>query len=98
MSVPSGDYNNTAGEASCNYGTLAQYTDSYSMNVPFQGKQISGQYIVPTWSPISYTSLTSPVPNCSGYYNINNAYGKNAGNCNTTYSTTSCGMIPLNRP
>jgi len=92
MSVPNGDYNNySSGGASCNYAALGNYNDGYSMNVRPVGKQSQGSYIVPTWDPISYNSLTGKVPGCSGYYNINNAYGKNAGNCQTTYRTSLCG-------
>lgn len=92
MSVPSGDFNNYAsGGASCAYAPLSQYSGEYSMGVPFQGKVTSGAYVVPTWGAISYDSLTSKVPSCSGYSDINSAYGANAGNCNTTYRTSLCG-------
>lgn len=85
------EYNNSSGGASCNYADLSNYTDGYSMNIAPQGKSISGHYIVPTWDPISYDSLTGKVGSCSGYYNIDNAYGKNAGNCQTTYRSSLCG-------
>jgi hypothetical protein len=92
MSFVSGDYNNySAGGASCSYAALGNYDDGYSMNVPAQGKVTSGAYIVPTWSPISYDSLTSKVPSCSGYSNIDSAYGKDAARCQTTYRTSLCG-------
>jgi hypothetical protein len=86
------DYNNySAGGAACSYSNLSNYTANYSMTVPAQGKVITGQYIVPTWSPIAYDSLTSKVPSCSGYSDITNAYGKDAGSCQTTYRTSLCG-------
>lgn len=92
MSTVSSDYNNyTSGSAACNYAPLGQYSGDYSMGVPFQGKVTSGAYIVPTWSPIGYDSLTTKVPSCVGYSSINNAYGANAGNCQTTYRTSLCG-------
>jgi len=83
--------NNTSSGASCSYAALGNYTADYSLNIAPQGKQINGAYIVPTWSPISYDALTSSVPSCSGYADINQAYGKNAGTCQTTYRTSLCG-------
>lgn len=92
MSVPSSDYvNYSAGAAACSYAALGGYNDGYSMNVPPQGKVTSGSYIVPSWSPISYDSLTNKVPSCSGYADITNAYGKDAARCQTTYRTSLCG-------
>ncbi len=91
MSV-SGDYNNyAAGGSSCSYASLGVYNSEYSMGVAPQGKVSSGQFIVPTWSPISYDALTSRVGNCSGYNSIENAYGKDAASCQTTYRTSLCG-------
>ena len=95
MSVPSGDFNNyAAGGSSCSYASLGAYNSEYSLGVAPQGKVITGQYIVPTWSPISYDSLTARVPSCSGYADITNAYGKDAGSCQTTYRTSLCGSAP----
>lgn len=92
MSHITSDFNNsTAGSAPCNYGMLGAYNAGYSMNVPPQGKVTSGAYIVPTWSPISYDSLTAPIGNCSGYFGIESAYGANAAQCQTTYRTSLCG-------
>lgn len=92
MSVPSSDYvNYSAGGAPCSYAALGTYNDGYSMNIAPQGKQVSGVYIVPTWNPISYDSLTNKVPSCSGYSDIGQAYGKDAGSCQTTYRTSLCG-------
>lgn len=91
MSHVTGDYSNSAGASSCSFATLSGYSGGYSMNVPPQGKVTSGAYIVPSWSPISYDSLTAKVPNCSGYYGIESAYGSNAAQCQTTYRTSLCG-------
>jgi hypothetical protein len=102
MSVPSSDYVNfAAGGSSCSYAPLGAYNADYSMGVPFQGKVTSGQYIVPTWGAIGYDSLSPKVPSCSGYYDINGAYGSNAGSCQTTYRTSLCGNpapIPPPKP
>lgn len=95
MSTVSGDYvNYAAGSASCSYAPLGNYTADYSMGVPVQGKVVTGKYIVPVFEGISYNSLTSEVPSCSGYADINQAYGKGAGNCQTTYRTSLCGSAP----
>lgn len=93
MSVPSGDYSggSSNGQA-CSYGELSHYNDGYSMGVPFQGKVISGNYIVPQYAPISYDSLAPKIPSCSGYGNIESAYGgPSAASCNTTYRSSACG-------
>lgn len=84
----SGDYPNAS--PACAYHTQQTY-NSGSVKVPFQGKVSSGVYIVPTWNAISYDALTAKVPNCSGYADIQNAYGQNAGACQTTYRTSLCG-------
>ena len=92
MSTVSGDYVNlAAGGSSCAYAPLGNYNGEYSMGVPAQGSVSSGSYIVPSWGAIGYDSLTSTVPSCSGYYNITNAYGADAGSCQTTYRTSLCG-------
>lgn len=92
MSTVSSDYvNYAAGSSACSYAPLGKYTGDYSMGVPFQGKLSNGNYIVPTWSAIGYDDLTNKVPNCSGYFDVNSAYGSGAGNCQTTYRTSLCG-------
>lgn len=86
------EYNNSMSSgASCAYANLGNYNDGYSMNVAAQGRVVSGMYAVPAWDPISYDSLTNKVPSCSGYSDINQAYGQDAGNCQTTYRTSVCG-------
>lgn len=85
------DYNNFASGPSCSYANLGNYNDGYSMQVAPQGKTVTGKYIVPTWSPISYDSLSSGAGSCSGYADITNAYGSNAASCQTTYRTSVCG-------
>jgi hypothetical protein len=92
MSTVSSDYvNYSAGGSSCSYAPLGQYSADYSMGVPFQGKLTNGAYVVPTWGAIGYDALTNKVPNCSGYFDVNSAYGADAGNCQTTYRTSLCG-------
>jgi hypothetical protein len=88
----SSDYNHsTSGGPSCAYATSRNYSNGYSMDVPPQGKVITGSYIVPTYDAIGYESLTAKVPNCSGYSDINAAYGKDAAKCQTNYRSSLCG-------
>jgi len=90
--MSSTDYNHsTSGAPSCMYANFYSYNNGYSMDVPPQGKVITGQYIVPTYDAIGYESLTAKVPNCSGYSDINAAYGKDAAKCQTNYRTSLCG-------
>jgi len=85
------DYNNSTSGSRNMYASLNNYSSNYSMDVPPQGKVISGQYIVPTYDAIGYESLTAKVPNPSGYSDINTAYGKDAATCQTNYRTSLCG-------
>jgi len=92
MSTVSSEYvNYSSGSSACSYAPLGQYNGDYSMGVPFQGKVTNGSYVVPTWGGISYDALTNKVPSCSGYFDVNSAYGSDAGNCQTTYRTSLCG-------
>lgn len=99
MSTVSSDYvNYSAGSSACSYAPLGQYNGDYSMGVPFQGKVTSGAYIVPGWGNLGHDSLANKVPNCSGYFDVNSAYGADAGNCQTTYRTSLCGNNPAPAP
>lgn len=87
------EYNNEMSGSSCSYANLGSYNQGYSMNIAPQGKQSSGAYVVPTWSPIGYNDLSGPngVASCSGYGTINDAYSKaKGGKCQTTYTTSLC--------
>jgi hypothetical protein len=42
-------------------------------------------YTVPNYAPIKTTALVYTGNSCSGYPNIMDAYGKDAGNCVTNY-------------
>lgn len=84
--------NYAAGSSACSYAPLGQYNATYSMNnVPFQGTVTSGSYVVPSWSPIGYDALVNQAPSCSGYFDVQSAYGVDAGNCQTNYTTSACG-------
>lgn len=92
MSFVTSDYFKPAsGAPSCSYANLGGYNDGYSMSIAPQGKVTSGMFLVPSFSPITYDSLTAKAPNCTGYFDINQAYGKDAASCQTTYRTSLCG-------
>jgi hypothetical protein len=80
---------NTGG-ASCSYSSLSNYNSGYAMGVPVEGKVVTGKYIVPQWAAPSYADWTAKVPSCSGYADITNAYGADAGKCQTTYRQSIC--------
>ena len=86
--------NNTSGSSSCSYQTLCAYNSNGAM-APVDPKQTVGVYVVPQWGAISNDALThGGAGNCGGYFNIQSAYGANAGKCNTEYATTSCNSCP----
>ena len=89
--MASSDYNNSTSGFRNTYASLNNYSSGYAMDVPPQGKVVSGQYIVPTYDAIEYESLTAKVPSTSGYSDINVAYGKDAAQCQTNYRTSLCG-------
>ena len=89
--MSSSDYNNSSTNSRTMYANLNNYTNGYLMDVPVQGKSITGQYIVPTYDAIGYDSLTFPVQHFSGYADINTAYGQGAATCQTSYRTSLCG-------
>jgi hypothetical protein len=96
--MASSDYNNSTSGFRNTYASLNNYSSGYSMDVPPQGKLITGQYIVPTYDAIGYESLTAKVPNPSGYSDINAAYGKDAATCQTNYRTSLCGGASYSGP
>jgi hypothetical protein len=85
-------YNSSVNGLSCSYATLAHYNNgSAGMRPPVPATTVSGKYIVPTWSAPGYNTLMhNDVPSCSGYFNIQAAYGKDAGSCSTKYVTKLC--------
>jgi hypothetical protein len=75
---------------SCAYSTLATYNTPSGIAVP--RTQVSGRYIVPSFSPPGYSTLTgNSAPGCTGYFNIMKAYGCGPdGSCNQQYVTSLC--------
>jgi hypothetical protein len=87
------EYNNsTVGANACSYANLANYNSNYSLGVPIPLTTTSGSYIVPGYTAPSYSTLTHNMPpTCGGYFNIIQAYGKHAANCDTQYNKVKCG-------
>jgi len=55
-------------------------------------RPVTGKYIVPRYDAISYDALTHGANSgCGGYFNVMQAYGDNAGNCNQRYLSKLCG-------
>ena len=87
------EYNNTTVKgASCSYASLANYNNgSQQMRPPVPATTVSGTYIVPDYQAPGYNTLSHNVgPSCSGYFNIQTAYGNNGGSCGTKYVTKLC--------
>ena len=77
----------------CTYSNLQNYNGyGASTSPPVPASTVRGSYIVPAYGTIGYDTLThgSSMPSCSGYFNIQNAYGSDAGDCNTQYTQSSC--------
>ena len=95
------EYNNsTVGSTPCSYATLGNYTGEHRLHqstlnnasaASTQGSQ--GHYVVPAYGGISYDTLMHGESggSCSGYFNVMNAYGRGAANCNQKYMRSPCG-------
>jgi len=89
----SNEYNNTAvGSSSCAYAKLARYNNgSQGMSPPVPATTVSGVYVVPAYGAPGYNTLNHGAkPSCSGYFNIQTAYGANASTCGTKYVQKLC--------
>ena len=91
---------------SCNHATLSTYNDTSCGSIrpgrghPTQSKSATpGYYTVPTYHASGYDALTHGDKkydsDCkdslgSGFFNITQAYGKNAQNCNQQYHQSPC--------
>ena len=90
------EYNNTANNGlSCSYTTLNRYNNRSSQDInknpPVPATTVSGKYIVPTYSSPGYNTLMhNSAPSCSGYFNIEGAYGSDSKSCSTKYITKEC--------
>lgn len=87
------EYANTAVTGlSCSYARLAAYNQGSQGGPPVPATTVSGVYVVPAYGAAGYNTLTAHgVPSCSGYYNINTAYGPNSGqDCSTKFVQKLC--------
>tara|TARA_Y100000389_G_C17215478_1_gene390652 strand:+ start:310 stop:606 length:297 start_codon:yes stop_codon:yes gene_type:complete len=92
------EYNNSSVGSACSYATLAHYNNSGHMKVPVPQRTsgVSGAYVVPSYGVGShvntYAALThgNKTGSCNGFFNITNAYGQGANNCNTQYQRQLC--------
>jgi hypothetical protein len=89
--------------SACNYTTLGHYNAvnagtmeharaSQSGHSVGPGGTRQGVYVVPVWGAPGYDTLTHgfKAPTCSGHFNISQAYGGNAANCNTRFVERLC--------
>ena len=88
---------NTNLSNSCNYTTLSHYnavTPGTMQHASASSSPVDNQgvYVVPVWGAPGYNSLThgNQAPTCIGHFNISQAYGANAANCNTRFVQRLC--------
>jgi hypothetical protein len=70
-----------------NYNSGGRKKNSGMVGMPtVQATNVIGSYIVPDFGMIGYNALTHGTgPTGNGYFDITDAYGKGAANCNTQY-------------
>ena len=77
--------------SACSYNTLGSYYGCNASMAPLRQGTAKNVFVVPQYGAIGYDALTHGVQGgCANYFNIQQAYGKNAGNCKTKYSTRLC--------
>jgi hypothetical protein len=84
--------------AGCNYAQLGAYNLGFrGIRPPVPLTAVSGYYVVPAYSAPGYDTLTHGAAGCGcgsssggNYFNIGQAYGSGAGNCNTKYMGSIC--------
>jgi hypothetical protein len=93
------EYSNQTVGSACSFAKLGNYNNANPnhgnglMNqVPAQMNTLhtSGLYIVPSYSAPGYDTLTRGGPSCSGFLNIVDAYGAEAGTCSQQYMKRFC--------
>ena len=91
MSRQYSEYNNsTSAYSACNYATLSSYNMGKS-GVPVPKGNVSGVYVVPTYSAPGYNTLIhNAQPSCGGYFDIGDAYRSKSGSCNTQFVKKLC--------
>jgi len=86
----------SVGAASCNYASLHGYNRGQGSHPPVPAGFTPGSMvpIFPTFGTVGYASLQhgQSQGSCSGYFNIQSAYGSGAANCGgTKYLHKVCG-------
>lgn len=79
--------------SACSYATLSQYNNgAQGMNLPTAGAAAGNRIsIIPTFSaPPGYNTISRGVPTCSGYSNMQRAYGSGSGGCGSQYVSRLC--------
>jgi hypothetical protein len=95
------EYNNTTVSGpSCSYATLTHYNNGSNMQVPLPAGGFAAGSIVPVplkvipgYGSSGYNTLLAPSKDksCSGYFNIQSAYGRNSGSgCGQQYIRKLC--------
>ena len=87
----------------CNFITLGNYNSTNPGTMQHSRVSSSGRqyglgsikediHIVPVWGAIGFNTLThgEQAPTCSGHFNISQAYGADAANCNTRFVKRLC--------
>ena len=79
------------GAQTCGYASLSNYNSSGPAGIP-RPLGLSGAMIVPGYEAIGYDALTAKNGdyNCNGFFNIQNAYGRDSSVCNQKYLLKSC--------
>jgi hypothetical protein len=91
--MPSSEYaNSSVGSSPCTYNTLGKYNTKNGMGPAVAQGTVVGRQIVPQYGAIGYKTLLhgGDTPGCSGYFNIQNAYGSGSDNCSTSYVSRIC--------
>lgn len=81
----------------CNFAQLGTYNHGFrGIRPPIPMTSVSGYYVVPAYGGPSYSTLLhGGSGSCGGgsgcgYFQIGQAYGSDAGNCNTQYMGSLC--------
>ena len=77
---------------SSSFKSLQNYNANSMMAAPL-ANQTSGVYLTPVYGGLSYDALTHGQPQGYGYFDITNAYGAGADNCQQTYTQRLCGGV-----
>ncbi len=81
------------------YTNLSNYNTNYRGMVNAPTLSSGAVEIVPEFSTFGYNSLTHGIPTCSGYFNLQGAYGLAADDYSTRFVQRLCqGAPPVSQP